>query len=354
VSNPSVLAYVQQLKPRLAGAPPGAVAALENAAQAIDEAAGVPQQEWDARVNEFVQAREAIKGSLAEAILSAIPVAEIRAALAQMPWDRPEGFAAEPELGPLRLALSLPPLGVRFPGDPNAAFQPLVPQLPDKVAGSLNAPPVEGGGAFQLLPDGLRGALGLSLGTFQVSALGSLRQVSGTPSFLAVLGVTFVPGIQISFGFTLSRIGGLVGVNRRADVDALTARLRDGTTGDVLFASNPIADADRLLGALDQLFPPQAGRHLVGPTFRISWLQIAEGALFNVDLGLILELPGPSRIVLAGSARAEIPPRLLKLRIDFLGFLDFAQETLGFRATLVDSGALGIFVITGDALYKTR
>ena len=33
---------------------------------------------------------------------------------------------------------------------------------------------------------------------------------------------------------------------------------------------------------------------------------------------------------------APAPP-LLRLRIDFLGFVDFAQQTMGFRATLVDS-----------------
>jgi hypothetical protein len=47
VSNPSVLAYVQQLKPRLGGVPAEAVAALESAAKAIDDGAGASPQQWN-------------------------------------------------------------------------------------------------------------------------------------------------------------------------------------------------------------------------------------------------------------------------------------------------------------------
>ena len=63
------------------------------------------------------------------------------------------------------------------------------------------------------------------------------------PSFLAIMGAQFLPPIQLSFGFSLDRVGGIVGVNRRADTEALRAAQRTGTAGDVLFAIRPPANA---------------------------------------------------------------------------------------------------------------
>jgi uncharacterized protein DUF6603 len=341
--------------------PPGPeVVALQQAAQRLNDAVenptGLARQEWDQRVRVFEERRDALKGQLAKALLGSLPVGELQRQLAAAPWSRLEGFSARPQLGPLLLEVSCPPLVLRFPNDPAAPLQALAPQLPDRVGGRLDAGVVKGGGTLKMLPDGVAGTLGLTLTTFQVTALGSLRNAQGTPSFLAVLGVSFVPGIQLGFGFSLSRVGGLVGINRTVEVDALASRLRGGVLADVLFAANPRADSDRLLAALEEMFPPRAGRHLVGPTLRLSWLQVGGKALFDVDLGVIVELPGPARIVIAGSARAQLvgSPPLLQLRIDVLGVVDFSERTVAFDATLVDSGALGVFVITGDAAFRLR
>jgi hypothetical protein len=322
----------------------------------VKDPTALTREKWDQLVQKFESLRDPLREKLAKALLSALPVAELHKQLEAMPWSRLEGFSARPQLGPLALEVSCPPLVVRFPKDPAAPLQALAPQLPDRVGGRLDAGVAKGGGTLKVLSDGVAGTLGLTLTTFEVTALGSLRKVGETPSFLAVLGVSFVPGIQLGFGFTLSRVGGLVGINRTADVDALAARLRGGTLADVLFAANPLADSDRLLKALEEMFPPRPGRHLVGPTLRVSWLQVGGGALFDVDLGVIVELPGPARIVIAGSARAELAgsPPLLRLRIDVLGVIDFSERTVAFDATLVDSGALGIFVITGDAAFRLR
>ena len=72
---------------------------------------------------------------------------------------------------------------------------------------------------------------------------------------MAVLGIRFRPGIQLGFGFELTGVGGLVGYHRRADPDALRARLGSGAAGDVLFCDDPVANAPALLGDLDALFP---------------------------------------------------------------------------------------------------
>ena len=66
---------------------------------------------------------------------------------------------------------------------------------------------------------------------------------------------------------------------------------------------------------------------------------------------MLVELPGPQRIVIVGIARAGIPP-VLKLRVDVVGVIDFAQQLLSVDASLVDSGLLDIFTIYGDLAFR--
>ena len=68
-----------------------------------------------------------------------------------------------------------------------------------------------------------------------MAALASLRRVGDEPSFLAVLAAGFTPGIQLGFGFQISRVGGVIGINRTIDQPALAAKLRDGSAGEALF-----------------------------------------------------------------------------------------------------------------------
>lgn len=76
----------------------------------------------------------------------------------------------------------------------------------------------------------------------------------------------------------------------------------------------------RPLAAVDQLFPPRSGSAVVGPTFQLSWLEVAGAGFASVDLAVLVQVPGPV-IALVGSFRAGIPglAALLRLRADILG-----------------------------------
>ena len=125
----------------------------------------------------------------------------------------------------------------------------------------------------------------------------------GAPSFAAVFSAGFTPGIQFGFGFQLSRVGGVVGINRSVDEHAIATRLRDGSAGEVLFPLDVGASALRALAALEAILPPRAGDSVVGPTLRMSWLEIGGQGFLSLDLGVLIELPGPQRIVIVGIAR---------------------------------------------------
>ena len=225
---------------------------------------------------------------------------------------------------------------------------------PRGIGISIDAGPVKGGGFLKAepTPTGTRysGALQLKILMVNVFALGILeRTAAGNVSFVTVIGARF-PGIQLGFGFMLTGIGGLVGINRTANVQLMGQRMASGASGNVLFCDDPLTKAPSLLGDLAQFFPPQDGTFVIGPTLQINWLY-----LLKLDLGVLIELPGPQRIAIIGSARAVIGSEslaLIYLRMDFMGGIDFAKQFLFFYASLVNSHVLGILRITGGIAFE--
>jgi hypothetical protein len=237
------------------------------------------------------------------------------------------------------------------PADFSIGFKP-----PNGLGLAVEAGPISGGGFVQRSPgppERFAGALALKLTSFAVVAFGLFeRTPSGQIAFVMVLGIRFSPGFQLGFGFALNGVGGLVAINRRADADALRERLVSGTAGNVLFAEDPIRDAPTLLGDLRALFPSADGIVVVGPTLQLTWL-----ALARFDLALVIELPGPTRIILLGVARFQVggesgAPAIVQIRFDILGVLDFVKRLVSFDAALVNSRLLQIFHLTGTAAFR--
>jgi hypothetical protein len=364
-----VTAYASQLRDALQQAPvPPPVADLDHlviTAQALDAAlVGDPVAVDPARVA-WEQARTAIEDKLVGYLLGALADVPGLAALATNLGDvAKSGIHGELDLGPVHLSVSSASLVLQPPPLPDGTQPPPIPIGPfqiGEIAASLVSPfgggsGMPGGGSIVRLPGdgGYGGTLELPLGPIQVSASAVLAIISGQPSFLAILGITFVPPIQLSFGFSLDRVGGIVGVNRRADVDALQAAVRTGTAGDVLFATRPPSSPLALISAANGLFPAQPGSHLVGPSLRISWLSFGPpGSLLSLDLGVIVQIPS-GKVVILGVARASIPglPLVLNLRLDLLGVIDPDQQLVSVDASLVDSHVLGIFEVYGDAAMR--
>lgn len=195
----------------------------------------------------------------------------------------------------------------------------------------------------------------LSVTGFGIHELtGSASAVNRSRSMIVVLGATFSPGIQLGWGISIVGVGGIVGINRRADTDALRERLTAGAIGNILFADDPIRNAPALLGDLDAIFPAQAGVHVVGITCQLAWLDLLGDALVRVAVGIIIELPGPSKVIVLGSARIKVPrfESLLDLEIDVAGVADLVRHTFELDATIRRGGLFKIFQVTGDAAIR--
>ena len=372
MSGTEITKYAAELRGYLAsaGADPTGLNQLISAAASLAtlaDSATVTSAAWNQARTEWETARDAFGATLAEVLMG--PLAEIPG-LAELAADlgklTTEGIHGGLDLGPVRLEVASSVLVIQPPefSDAVGVTPPPVaigPYQVGQIAASLASPfggggGMPGGGSLLRLPGdgGYGGTLELPLGPVQVTAAAVIAMVNGQPSFLAILGAQFIPPIQLSFGFSLDRVGGIVGVNRRVDSEALRGAVRTGIAGDVLFAVSPPPSPLALVTAADRLFPAQVGVHLVGPSLKLSWLSFGPaGSLLGLDLAVIVEIP-TGKVAVLGVARVAIPGLafLLNLRLDVLGLLDPAEQLVSIDASLVDSHALGIFEVYGDAAMR--
>jgi hypothetical protein len=372
VAGSEITAYAADLRGWLAGAG-ASVAALDDLTTAAADLArlaasapgAVTGEVWNAAKALWDAKRDAFGSTLTRALLG--PLADIPG-LADLASDighiGREGIHGGLDLGPVHLEISSALLVVQpptfaGPAGPSAAVA-IGPFQIGEIAASMSSPfgggkGLPGGGSLLRLPDGgFGGTLELPLGPVQVSAAAAIALIDGQPSLMVIMGAAFIPPIQLSFGFSLDRVGGIVGVNRRVNSDALRAATRTGTAGDVLFAVRPPASPLALVVAADQLFPRNRGTHLVGPSLKLSWLSFGPpGSLIGLDLSVIVEIP-TGKVAILGVGRLAIPglPLLLNLRLDVLGLIDPVEQLVSIDASLVDSHVLGIFDVYGDAAAR--
>ena len=230
-------------------------------------------------------------------------------------------------------------------------------KAPSGLGLSVDGGGFKGGGFLNFEPELARysGMLELEFqDQFTVKAIGLLdtRLPNGQTGFslLIIISAEFTP-IQLGFGFRLSGVGGLLGLNRTVNTDRLVAGLRDNTLGSILFPTDIVANADRIIGDLRQVFPPAGGRFVFGPMARITW---GTPAILTADIGLIIELPEPVRLAILGVVRGILPDErtaILRLQVNFLGVIDFEKEQFSFDASLFDSKLLA-FTLTGDMAMR--
>jgi hypothetical protein len=236
------------------------------------------------------------------------------------------------------------------------AFKP-----PAGVGLSLDVGIVKGGG--YLFVDAERGeyagALELMFAEFlAIRAIGFIttKNPDGSPGFslLIILSVEFPSGIQLGFGFTLLAVGGLVGLNRTMDLQALMTGVRTGAIESIMFPQDVVANAPRIISDLRAFFPVRQGTFLIGPMLKLGW---GTPTLVSLSVGVIIEIPG--NIALVGVLKVALPAddvALILLQVNFAGALEFDKKRLYFFAALFESrivfmtidGEMGLLVAWGD------
>jgi hypothetical protein len=275
--------------------------------------------------------------------------------------------SAQAALGPLNasvdrvgVALLLHPApagGTLGPLDAAVRFQP-----PKGIGLSLDAGVIKGGGYLYIDIDRGQYAGSMDLVAADWLALHAIGLITtkmpdGSKGFslLVIITADFGAGIQLSFGFTLLAVGGLLGLNRAMLFQPLIDDVRTGAINSILFPEDAVANAQRIISDLQAIFPPKDGTFLIGPMAKLGW---GTPTLVSLSLGVIIEIP-PGDIAILGALQLALPTEddaILVLRVVFAGALEFDKKRLYFFASLYDShilfvtidGEMGVLFAFGD------
>jgi hypothetical protein len=232
---------------------------------------------------------------------------------------------------------------------------------PRGVGLSIDAGVVKGGGYLSV--DSARGeyagALELTFANLiSIKAIGIIttKAPDGSPGFslLVIMSVEFPTGIQLGFGFTLLALGGLVGLNRTMNLQALTDGVRSGSLSSVMFPRDIVANAPKIISDLRTFFPTHDGTFLIGPMVKLGW---GTPTLVSLSMGVIIEIPGS--IAILGVLKVALPAEdaaVIQLQVQFVGAIEPDKKRLWFFASLYDSrvafitldGEMGLLVAWGD------
>jgi len=263
-------------------------------------------------------------------------------------------FAAAAENVGVKVALSPAPEGENGdigPLDVSIGFLP-----PTGFGFAIGLGVIEGGGFLSIDKEKgeYAGILDLQFVKFGITAIGliSTQLPDGSEGWSIFFSLSLrLTGIQLGFGFTLNGVGGLAGLNRGMDVQALQEGLSTGAMDSVLFPEDPIANAPTILANLDAIFPAQVDQYVFGPVLAIGW---GTPTLIEIQLGVIVQLPDPITIALLGSLDAILPDKeaaVVELHFAILGVADLTAGTLSIDASLYDSQIIG-FSLSGDMALR--
>lgn len=233
---------------------------------------------------------------------------------------------------------------------------PVTPRWPDQIGLRIKTGPVTGGGFIQrvereyLQPDGskLKRVEFGGVVQLQILKVGVYAIVILSPdpfSLVLVMGVRFPTAIELSFGFTLNGIGGLIALDRGIDLEALRKGMADHVIDRMLFPDDLVSEAPKLLNQVAHVFPPRDGAFVFGPIAELGWGSQAKFVEFK--LGVVLALPEFMFIIL-GSLRVRVPTKELPItdiRADV--YIAVTDDHLEMYACMRDS-KIGAFKISGD------
>lgn len=220
---------------------------------------------------------------------------------------------------------------------------------------SIDAGIVKGGG-FLLFdePRGeYAGILDLKLMAVGVKAIALLSTKNPAGWSLLLIITAQLPPIQLGFGFTLTGVGGLIGVQHTVSIEALSSGLTTGSLDSFLFPQNPVANAPQIISQLRTIFPFKPGGFVIGPMLELGW---GTPSLVTARVGVLVEA---TQLVFVGQVIVQLPPlvdkslSLLYLQVDFAGGIVFDPLQIWFDGVLRDSRVVFIS-LTGQFAFRAR
>jgi hypothetical protein len=266
-------------------------------------------------------------------------------------------------IGPLSvsitgLGLSVP-IAVRSDGGGNLGIldisSPSV-RPPTGIGVAIASPIITGGGFLAFTDNGAEGALelALQLGSVQltVRAIGVFGTVDGAITFIVIISVSFQPGIELFLGLQLTGVGGIFGLNRTLDSQALADLVRAGKFEDIMFPVDLAARASEIIASVKNAFPARRDQYVVGPILQLAWGR--PDPFVTISAGLVFTFPDPVAGAIVGTLRIGLPSpdaAIIDIRANFVGVIDFSTGDLYFGASLINSH-IAMFEIQGDLVLQ--
>lgn len=223
---------------------------------------------------------------------------------------------------------------------------------PDGAGLQINAGAISGGGFLSFQGGRYAAVLEISLFGIGVKAFALLdTNLPKGFSFLLLLFADFeaVGGIQLSFGFVLTGVGGVFGVFRTINSEALGRLVRNGQLDHILFPRDPVGNAGEIISNLQEVFPPAEGEFVFGPVARLGW---GTPVVIEAVLGIVLALPR-GVIALLGQVSVYLPTKpapVSEIHVDASGILDAGGGRLSLDGSLHDSRLVS-FTLSGQMAF---
>ncbi len=266
-------------------------------------------------------------------------------------------------IGPLDVSITglglTVPITVRSDGGGNIGLLDIAAptiKTPTGIGVSIDSPVITGGGFLAFTDDGAEGALelALKLGATQltVRAVGVFGFVDSSISFIVIISVSFQPGIELFLGLQLTGVGGILGLNRTLDSNALADLVRAGKLEDIMFPDDLAARAAEIIASVKNAFPVRRGQYVIGPILQLGWGRPTP--FVTISVGLVFTFPDPVVGAIIGTVRVALPSpdtAIIDIRANFVGIIDFSTGDLYFGASLVKS-RIAMFEIRGDLVLQ--
>lgn len=225
-------------------------------------------------------------------------------------------------------------------------------KFPDGIGISIDTSAVKGSGLVSYTEETgeLFGVLELDVvDKFGVSALllADLGTVEGHFfSLVAMISARFSPGIPLGMGFSLTAIGGSLGLQRMLDRGAIQTAVRQGTLDSVFFVEDVGKHLAEMKKSCEEIFPSKEGQFFLGLLAQISYEPVV-----RCNFGLFLQLPKPTEIIIVGALKVSIQDTdIIRINVYFAGGINF-EEGIWFDAAIVDSQIVGI-KLEGDMAFR--
>jgi hypothetical protein len=164
-------------------------------------------------------------------------------------------------------------------------------------------------------------------------------------SFAAIITVSDFPAINLGFGFRLTGVGGIIGMDRTFDFAKLEEKLKRGVLRNLLFPPNPVANATAILADMTQVFPAARDHYVFGLMFRITW---GSEKLVVIDLAVIIA----ETVAVLGIVDVYFPRfdfAQVEVHVHIIGELDLGRKRIFVHAEILNTSHIFGFKLSGGA-----